>query len=475
MRGGAKEAGDQGRGVGAKGMKVLCSAPDYFRVGGRLKKEERARKHPGAAKQTSTSLPGLTAWSVFPSSIARCAYSVLCPPPHFQTPTMLDHYFVKYSRILKRQSNMDVVGRKQQQLLEKWQKRPEVIFCNVKFFVDLSPFLLPMNESETRDDAIDVLHNQFSLLQLEDLTSLVKIEDSELDKWIRISAVTSVGGKPKYDSTMNVEPWAESRISNNNSTLAFSLASTCLHSPTLSQLLSHPHSRCSGLPSAINITTSHCCFTCVPHSLWRIHRSEAAAISGPMLIGKGKKFYRKTKLTVPFTFSEDWLTRFKDMYGIRKSDVCGEQKLADVDKFAARCSRPQYEQQRSLSRIWAAWHERDAHARAAYFTSQPEYLGPSDSSKLPRCRGSRRSPATYTQQCSHCWPQHTIYGLVWHTSWHFPPDMTRFHTRFGNWTRPIFRGRFHTDFRTWPITLQFQSLGRSRDYYSKFSPVHDSR
>ncbi|KAJ8883938.1 hypothetical protein PR048_015794 [Dryococelus australis] len=37
----------------------------------------------------------------------------------------------------------------------------------------------------------------------------------------------------------------------------------------------------------------------------------------------------------------------------------------------------------------------------------------------------------------------------------------RFRIRFGNWTRPIFRVRFHTGFRTWPITLQFQSVGRS--------------
>ncbi|KAJ8877223.1 hypothetical protein PR048_021677 [Dryococelus australis] len=51
--------------------------------------------------------------------------------------------------------------------------------------------------SETRDDTIDVLRNQFSLLQLEDLTSLVKTEDSEVDKWVRISALTSIGGKPK--------------------------------------------------------------------------------------------------------------------------------------------------------------------------------------------------------------------------------------------------------------------------------------
>lgn len=62
-----------------------------------------------------------------------------------------------------------------------------------------------------------------------------------------------------------------------------------------------------------------------------LKRSEGAAISGPMLIEKGKDFYEKMKLTEPCTFSEGWLTRFKDRHGIRKLDVSGEQKSADVD------------------------------------------------------------------------------------------------------------------------------------------------
>ncbi|KAJ8889498.1 hypothetical protein PR048_008997 [Dryococelus australis] len=66
-----------------------------------------------------------------------------------------------------------------------------------------------------------------------------------------------------------------------------------------------------------------------------------------------------------------------------------------------------------------------------------------------------------------------VYGLVWHSSLYFPPRRTTvvFRNKFGNWTRPIFRGMFHTGFRTWPITPQFQSVGRSRGYYLK--QVHE--
>lgn len=69
-----------------------------------------------------------------------------------------------------------------------------------------------------------------------------------------------------------------------------------------------------------------------------LKRSEGAAISGPILIEKGKEFYEKMKLTEPCTFSEGWLTRFKDRHGIRKLDVSGEQKSADAnaaDEFRA--------------------------------------------------------------------------------------------------------------------------------------------
>lgn len=69
-----------------------------------------------------------------------------------------------------------------------------------------------------------------------------------------------------------------------------------------------------------------------------LKRSEGAAISGPILIEKGREFYEKMKITEPCAFSEGWLTRFKDRHGIRKLDVSGEQKSADVDaaeKFRA--------------------------------------------------------------------------------------------------------------------------------------------
>ncbi|KAJ8868535.1 hypothetical protein PR048_030063 [Dryococelus australis] len=43
--------------------------------------------------------------------------------------------------------------------------------------------------------------------------------------------------------------------------------------------------------------------------------------------------------------------------------------------------------------------------------------------------------------------------------------------RFGNWTRPNFRGRFHTGFRTWPITSQFQIIAYlKRSKGRRFAP-----
>lgn len=80
----------------------------------------------------------------------------------------------------------------------------EASFCNIKFFVDLFPFLLSVNEDESREQALDELQNQFALLQLEDISSVVNKEDSEVEKWVKISRVLNVSGQSKYGKICSV-------------------------------------------------------------------------------------------------------------------------------------------------------------------------------------------------------------------------------------------------------------------------------
>ncbi|KAK4296722.1 hypothetical protein Pmani_030800 [Petrolisthes manimaculis] len=72
-----------------------------------------------------------------------------------------------------------------------------------------------------------------------------------------------------------------------------------------------------------------------------LKRSEGAAISGPMLQEKAKEFAMKMSIGESCTFSDDWLHRFKNRHGIRRLDVSGEAKSADlpsaeefIDRFA---------------------------------------------------------------------------------------------------------------------------------------------
>ncbi|KAJ8885166.1 hypothetical protein PR048_011362 [Dryococelus australis] len=61
-------------------------------------------------------------------------------------------------------------------------------------------------------------------------------------------------------------------------------------------------------------------------------------ISEPMLIETGKEFYdEKMRLTMPYIFSEGWLTRFKDRHGIRKLDVSEQVGNADETGLMCKC------------------------------------------------------------------------------------------------------------------------------------------
>ncbi|KAJ8889902.1 hypothetical protein PR048_009407 [Dryococelus australis] len=66
----------------------------------------------------------------------------------------------------------------------------------VSFLVERFPFILPVRGNETKNWALDELQSQFSVLQVEDLSSIVKKEDSIVQKWVKIlgAGQLSVGG-----------------------------------------------------------------------------------------------------------------------------------------------------------------------------------------------------------------------------------------------------------------------------------------
>ena len=56
---------------------------------------------------------------------------------------------------------------------------------------------------------------------------------------------------------------------------------------------------------------------------FKVKRSEGVAVSGPMLIEKGKDLHAELDLTEKCAFSEGWLAGFKNRHGIRKLDTPG--------------------------------------------------------------------------------------------------------------------------------------------------------
>ncbi|KAK4320310.1 hypothetical protein Pmani_008816 [Petrolisthes manimaculis] len=61
-----------------------------------------------------------------------------------------------------------------------------------------------------------------------------------------------------------------------------------------------------------------------------LKRSEGAAISGPRLQENTKEFATKMSIGESCTFSDGWLHRFKNRHGIRRLDLSGEAKSADL-------------------------------------------------------------------------------------------------------------------------------------------------
>lgn len=77
-------------------------------------------------------------------------------------------------------------------------------FSDVTFFTDRFPFILSTKDNETRDMAIDELQKQFTLLQLENVSSLVKKEDTVDVKWSTVGNITGIDGHKKYDRLSKV-------------------------------------------------------------------------------------------------------------------------------------------------------------------------------------------------------------------------------------------------------------------------------
>jgi hypothetical protein len=62
-------------------------------------------------------------------------------------------------------------------------------------------------------------------------------------------------------------------------------------------------------------------FCQLDYEWFKVKRSEGVAVSGPMLIEKGKDLHAELELTEECAFSEGWLAGFKNRHGIRKLDT----------------------------------------------------------------------------------------------------------------------------------------------------------
>ena len=70
-----------------------------------------------------------------------------------------------------------------------------------------------------------------------------------------------------------------------------------------------------------------------------LKRSEGVSITGPILQEKGCDLASKISLAETCHFSDGWLHRFKNCHEIRKLDITGESKSADLpsaDEFIDR-------------------------------------------------------------------------------------------------------------------------------------------
>ncbi|KAJ8885317.1 hypothetical protein PR048_011514 [Dryococelus australis] len=106
--------------------------------------------------------------------------------------------------------------------------------------------------------------------------------------------------------------------------------------------------KCSTQPN-FKIWTVHCIHNFPQNDL------KVLQYRGPIFSAKGKEFYEKLKLTVQCTSPEGWLTRFKNRHRIRKLDVSGKQKPADVeaaDKFHACFTQFQVYSAYETSLLW---------------------------------------------------------------------------------------------------------------------------
>lgn len=61
-----------------------------------------------------------------------------------------------------------------------------------------------------------------------------------------------------------------------------------------------------------------------------LKRSEGVSITGPILQEKGRELADKMSMAESCQFSDGWLHRFKNRHGIRRLDVAGEAKSADI-------------------------------------------------------------------------------------------------------------------------------------------------
>jgi hypothetical protein len=48
------------------------------------------------------------------------------------------------------------------------------------------------------------------------------------------------------------------------------------------------------------------------------------AISGPMIVARAKDFEEQMEINTEYTFSDGWLTNFKNRHEIIKLDIAGE-------------------------------------------------------------------------------------------------------------------------------------------------------
>lgn len=77
-------------------------------------------------------------------------------------------------------------------------------FSNIMYFIDLFPCFLKLSAGKMRHDLIDLVENQFSSLQVEDVSSILESSTQIDTQWMKIGSIKGSNGLPKYKELSEV-------------------------------------------------------------------------------------------------------------------------------------------------------------------------------------------------------------------------------------------------------------------------------